>query len=184
MTDKNKENFKFAWRITAAHTIAYFCAGIFALYVIDYETWFSNGAISSFMLPTDTPIVALGPALQIIRGLIMALVLLPLRKVFTDEKYGFIKLGLLVLGLSLFSTFAAAMGSLDGFIYTNVPIIEQIMGYPEAFLWTVLFVGTLWAFYKFEKKAINITAIVLVVLVVLMSTMGYLAATGIIDTPS
>jgi len=101
MTDKYKENFKFAWRITAAHTIAYFCAGFFVSYVIDYKTWFSNGAISSFMLPTDTPIVALGPALQIIRGLIMALVLFPLRKVFTDEKYGFLKLGILVLGLLL-----------------------------------------------------------------------------------
>jgi hypothetical protein len=182
MIDKNKENFKFAWRITAAHTIAYFCAGIFALYVIDYKNWFSDGAISSFMLPTDTPIVALGPALQIIRGLIMALVLLPLRKVFTDEKYGFLKLGFLILGLSLFSTFAAAMGSLDGFIYTNVPILEQIMGYPEAFVWTALFIVILWAFYKFEKKVINITAIVLIALIVLMSIMGYLDAEGIIST--
>ena len=179
---KNKENFKFAWRITAAHTIAYFCAGLFALLVMDYKSWFSDGAISSFMLPTDTPIVALGPALQIIRGIIMALALLPLRKVFTDEKFGFLKLGGVVLGLSLFSTFAAAMGSLDGFIYTNVPIIEQIMGYPEAFLWTALFIGILWAFYKFEKKAINITGIVLVVLVVFMSIMGYLSALGIIAT--
>ena len=87
MTNKNKEILKFTWRITAAHTIAYFCAGIFALLVIDYKVWFSEGAISSFMLPTDTPIVALGPAFQIIRGLIMAIVLLPLRKVFIDGNF-------------------------------------------------------------------------------------------------
>ena len=182
MTDKNRKNITFAWRITASHTIAYFCAGIFALLVIDYKTWFSDGAISSFMLPTDTPIVALGPVLQIIRGIIMALVLLPLRRVFTEGKYGFIKLWILVLGLSVFSTFAAAMGSIDGFIYTNVPIIEQIMGYPEAFLWTTLFVGILWAFYKFENKVINIVAIILIVLIALMSIMGYLDAMGIIKT--
>ncbi|NLO70988.1 MAG: hypothetical protein GX102_08670 [Porphyromonadaceae bacterium] len=149
---------------------------------MDYKNLFSNGAVSSFMLPTDTPIVALGPALQIIRGLIMALVLLPLRKVFTDEKYGFAKLWLLILGLSVFSTYAAAMGSLDGFIYTNIPIIEQILGYPEAFLWVTLFVGILWVFYKFERKAINITAIVLVGLIILMGIMGYLSAAGIINT--
>lgn len=182
MTDKIKENFKFTWRTTASHTIAYFCAGIFALLVIDYKDWFSEGAISSFMLPTDTPIVALGPALQIIRGLIMALVLLPLRKVFTEGKYGFLKLWLLVLGLSVFSTFAAAMGSLDGFIYTNVPIIEQILGYPEALLWATLFVGILWAFYKYEKKAINVIAIVFFLLIILLSVLGYLEALGIIDT--
>ncbi len=182
MTDKYKENFKFVWRITASHTIAYFCAGIFALHVIDYKNWFSESAISSFMLPTDTPIVALGPALQVIRGLIMAFVLLPLRKVFTDEKFGFIKLWLLLIGLSVFSTFAAAMGSIDGFIYTNVPIIEQIIGYPEAFLWTTLFVGIMWIFYKYEKKAINVIAMVLLVLIVILSIMGYLEALGIIDT--
>ncbi len=182
MTNKNKEYFKFIWRITAAHTIAYFCAGIFALLVIDYKEWFSEGAISSFMLPTDTPIVALGPALQIIRGLIMALVLLPLRKVFIDGNYGFFKLWLLVLGLSVFSTFAAAMGSLDGFIYTNVPIIEQIMGYPEALLWSTLFVGILKSFYKFEKRAINVIAIVFFVLIIFMSVMGYLDGLGVLDT--
>lgn len=182
MTNKNKEILKFTWRITVAHTIAYFCAGIFALLVIDYKVWFSEGAISSFMLPTETPIVALGPAFQIIRGLIMAFVLLPMRKVFIDGNYGFFKLWLLVLGLSVFSTFAAAMGSLDGFIYTNVPIIEQIMGYPEALLWVTLFVGILKAFYKFEKRAINIIAIVFFVLIVIMSIMGYLEGLGILDT--
>lgn len=178
MTNKNNEKFRFAWRIVVAHTIAYFCAGIFALLVMDYKIWFTDGAISTFMLPTDTPIVALGPALQIIRGLIMALVLLPLQKVFTEEKHGFLKLWLLLLGFSVFSTFAAAMGSIEGFIYTNVPIIEQIMGYPEAFVWSTLFIGILWAFYKFEKKTINILAIVVFVLVVFMSIMGYLEALG------
>ncbi len=182
MTDRNMENIKFAWRITAAHTIAYFCAGIFALLIMDYKDLFSNSAISSFMLPTDTPIVALGPALQIFRGLIMAIVLLPLRKVIITEKNGFVKLWLLVLGFSVFSTFAAAMGSIDGFIYTNVPIIEQILGYPEAFLWTTLFFGIVWALYKFEKKAMNIAAIVLFSLVVFMSIMGYLDALKIINT--
>jgi len=182
MKDNHMENLKFTWRIIAAHTIAYFFAGIFALFVIDYKNWFSDSAISSFMLPTNTPIVALGPALQIIRGLIMAMVLLPLRKAFIDGKFGFIKLWILIWGLSVFSTFAAAMGSLDGFIYTNVPIIDQIMGYPEAFIWTTLFVGFLWLFYKYEKKAINLLAIVLFVLVVFMSIMGYFEASGVIDT--
>jgi len=182
MRDKSKENFKFVWRITASHMIAYFCAGIFALLVIDYKNLFSESTMSSFMLPTDTPIVALGPALQIIRGLIMALVLLPLRKVFTDNIYGCFKLWLLLIGFSVFSTFAAAMGSLDGFIYTNVPIIEQIIGYPEAFLWSALFVGIMWTFYKYEKKVINIVAIILFVLVIIMSITGYLEASGIFDT--
>ena len=176
------ENLKFIWRITASHIISYFCAGIFALFVIDYKVWFSEGAISSFMLPTDTPIVALGPALQIIRGIVMALILLPLKNVIIEEEYGFLKLWLLILGLSVISTFAAAMGSIDGFIYTNIPIIGQILGYPEAVLWITLFVGILKAFYKLEKRGINIAAVIFVVLIILMSILGYLARLGILDT--
>jgi len=173
---KEKENFTFIWRITAAHVIAYFIAGVFAMYVFNYENLFSSGILSLVMKPITMPIIALGPGLQIIRGIIMALVLLPIRKVFTEGKYGFLKLGLLIFGLSVLSTFSAAFGSFEGFIYTKMPLIEQIIGYPEAIVWISLFMGILWAFYTFEKKAINIIAIVLIVLIVLMGIAGYFAA--------
>ena len=183
MTAKNTENFKFLWRITAAHTIAYFIAGLFALDLFDYENLFLSDILSSLMKPVTDPIVALGgTSLQVIRGVIVALVLLPMRRVFTEEKHGFLKLGLLVLGLSVISTFGPAFGSIEGLIYTKLPVMVQFIGYFEAILWISLFVGILWAFYKFEKKAINIIAIVLVTLIALMGVMGYLDALGIIST--
>ena len=175
MTER-KENFKFTWRIVAAHVMAYFIAGLFAMNLFNYDELFASGTLSLFMKPTTAPIVALGPCLQMIRGIIMALVLLPIRKVFTEEKYGFLKLGLLIFGLSVLSTFAAAFGSVDGFIYTKLSFVEQIIGYPEAILWIFLFVGILWIFYKFEKKAINIIAVVMFILIVLMSIAGYFQA--------
>jgi len=181
MTERNKENFKFVWRITSAHTIAYFIAGVIVMNLFNYAELMSSGTLSLFMKPTTAAIVALGPCLQIIRGVIMALVLLPFRTIFTEEKYGFLKLGLLILGLSVLSTFAAAFGSVDGFVYTTASFVEQIIGYPEAILWISLFVGILWTFYKFEKKAINITAIMLLILIALMSVMGYLVASEIIN---
>jgi len=176
MTEQYKENFRFAWRLVAAHVISYFIAGIFAMKVFNYNELFSSGTMSLFMKPTTSPIVALGPCLQIIRGLIMALVLLPVRKVFTDEKYGFLKLGLLIFGLSVLSTFSAAFGSVDGFIYTKLSFMEHIVGYPEAFLWIFLFMAILWVLYKFESKTINIIVVVLLIFIVLMSTAGYLFA--------
>ena len=176
MNTKNNENFKFAWRVTVAHVVAYFIAGAFAFYLFRYDELFSSGTFAQFMKPTTDPIVAFGTCLQIIRGVIMALVLLPIRKVFTEEKYGFLKLGLLILGLSVLSTFAAAFGSVDGFIYTKLSFMEQIIGYPEAFLWIFLFISILWVFYKFEKKIVNIIAIILLILIVLMSVAGYLQA--------
>lgn len=56
----------------------------------------------SFMCPVDSAIVALGPALQIFRGLLLSLILIPLIKTFIEEKNGFIKLMVLILALSLF----------------------------------------------------------------------------------
>jgi len=178
MTDRSKENFKFVWRVSTAHVIAYFIAGVFAMSLFDYENWFSTSDIlSAVMKPTTDPIIALGgTSLQLIRGIIVALILLPLRKVFTEEKYGFLKLGLLILGLSVISTFGPAFGSIEGFIYTKMAFTEQIIGYPEAILWISLFVGILWSFYKFEKKAINILAIVLLVSIILMGVFAYFLA--------
>ena len=174
MTERNKKNFKFVWRVIAAHVIAYFSAGVFAMNVFDYGDILSSGIYSLFMKPITDPIVGLGgTSLQFFRGVIIALVLLPLRKVFTEEKYGFLKLGLLIFGLSVLSTFAAASGSIEGLIYTKIPVVEQIIGYPEAMLWISLFVGILWAFYKFEKKAINTIAIIMLTLIILMGMAGY-----------
>ena len=173
---KNKENLKFVWRVIVAHVIAYFIAGLIAMNLVNYKELFVSGTFSLFMRPTTEPIVALGVCLQIIRGIVMALVLLPIRKVFTEGKCGFLKLGFLIAGLSVLSTFSAAGGSVDGFIYTKLSFMEHISGYPEAILWISAFVGMLWTFYKFEKKTISIIAIILFTLIVLMSIFGYFAA--------
>ena len=71
---------------------------------MNYRDLFATDVISSFMKPVDEPIVVLGPVLQIFRGILLALVLLPLRKVFFEEKNGLMKLGVIILGLSLLST--------------------------------------------------------------------------------
>jgi uncharacterized membrane protein len=176
MTENQKKSIRFLWRVTASHTIAYFIAGCFAMYVFNYKELFESNTLSLFMKPTTAPVVALGPALQIIRGLLVGLILLPLRRVFTEERYGFLKLGFLILGLSVLFTFAAASGSFEGFIYTTIPIAEQVVGYVEAILWLSLFVAILWTFYRFDKKTVNVIAIIFVILIVLMSMAGYFSA--------
>ena len=110
---------QYFWQIIYAHTIAYFVAGVFALLVMNYRDLFATDVISSFMKPVDEPIVVLGPVLQIFRGILLALVLLPLRKVFFEEKNGLMKLGVIILGLSLLSTIGPTMGSFEGYIYTK-----------------------------------------------------------------
>jgi hypothetical protein len=169
------------WRIIYAHCIAYFAAGIFALVVVNYKDLYATDTIASIMRQTSEPMVALGPALQWIRAIIIGLVLLPLRKAFFEERYGFLKLGLIVLGLSLLSTIGPTMGSFDGYIYTIVPAFYQILGYPEAMLYMLLFIGILKFSYTYNKVWITVVSIVCMVLIELMCIMGYLAAKGLIQ---
>jgi hypothetical protein len=166
---------KYFWQVTYAHTIAYFIAGIFALAVMNYRDLFATEIISSFMRSVDEPIVALGAGLQIFRGILLALILLPLRKTFFEEKYGLIKLGVIIIGLSLFSTIGATIGSFEGYIFTKIPYTYQILGYPEAIVYVSLFIGILAISIKYpDRKVITVLSIIFVLLIGVMSVMGFL----------
>lgn len=165
---------KYFRRMICAHTIACFLAGIFALVVMNYKELFATETFSLLMLPVSDPRVALGAGLQIFRGIIIGLVLLPVRNVFFEEKYGFLKLGLLVLGLSLLSTIGPTMGSFDGYLYTKVPVSYHILGYPEAIVYILLFTGILKISYTYERRIIDILSVIFVVLICIMCIMGYL----------
>jgi hypothetical protein len=175
--EKKLDVVRYFWRIVYAHTIAYFIAGIFAVVVVNYRELYSTEVISSLMHPIDTPIVALGPMLQVFRGILIALILLPLRKTFFEEKNGLLKLGLIIIGLSLLSTIGPTMGSYDGYIYTKIPYMYQILGYPEAIIYVLLFIGILFISLKYEHKIIiMVLSIVITVLICLISIMGYVMA--------
>ncbi|MDR2382752.1 MAG: hypothetical protein LBD76_02585 [Prevotellaceae bacterium] len=122
-------------------------------------------------------IVALGGTfLQIFRGIIVALMNLPLRKVFFEEKHGLIKLGVIILGGSLLFTIVPAMGSFEGYIhiYTRIPVIYQISGHPEAIIYILLFIGLLNFSKKYGHKRIVTILSIIMVLLSSMGIMGYL----------
>ena len=77
---------------------------------------------------------------------------------------------------------SAATGSFEGFIYTNTPIKYHLIGIPEIVLYMTLFTVFMWGWYKKPKKIFNILSIILVSLIVLMSFMGVLASSGIVET--
>jgi hypothetical protein len=168
--------------VTASHTIAYFLAGVFAVAAMGYQELFGVGELS-FMRPTDSPWVAAGPGLQIVRGFFLSIIFYPFRSVFVDTKYGWGKFWLISFGLSYLFTFAAATGSFEGFIYTTLSVETHLIGIPEALLYLSLFTALLWGWYAKPKKAYTVISITLVVLVALMSSLGVLSATGVIVVP-
>jgi hypothetical protein len=175
---KNNNLVKYFWQIIYSHTIAYFIAGIFALAVVNYRALFETEIMSSFMRAVDEPIVALGGTfLQLFRGIIIALIILPLRKVFLEEKHGLIRLGIIIFGFSLLSTIGPTIGSFEGYVYTKMPVMYQILGYPEAIIYIMLFIGLLGFSKRYgHKKIVTIISIIIIVLLSLMGIMGFIMA--------
>ena len=170
----------FIWRIAATHTIAYFIAGIFALYVLRYDEIFSFGSLS-FMRPIDSPWIAAGPGLQIIRGFLLAFFLFPFRTIFLKTKKGWIKFWFLTFGLSYLLTISPAIGSYEGLLYTTIPIKYHLIGIPEVVLYITVFTTLMWAWYKKPKPMFNYIFFAIILLIEFMSLLGVLASFGIID---
>jgi hypothetical protein len=171
----------FCWRIIAAHMIAYLIAASIAQ--IYYRPVWDTGIISSVMRPMNSPMVALGPALQSINAFFIAVILFPLRTLIINRKNGWITLLLLVAGFSIFTPQAPAPGTFEGFLYTKFSLFEHLIGLPECLIYSFLFSTGFFQWYKNPKKIWNIISIVLIVLICCVSTLGYLAAIGIIKQP-
>lgn len=170
----------FFWRITSSHMITYVIMGIIAASLLNYKEVFDS---SESLRAYDSPWIPAGPALQVIRGLIFSLALWNFKDCFLYQKNGWLKLWGLIVGLSILSTAAAPPGSIEGFIYTTIPVVDQIKGYVELVPQTGLFSVLVFYWYERPKKVWNVLSIILVSLIILMSLMGVLAASGIIDVP-
>ncbi len=178
-SNKKSELPAFIWRVASIHTIAYFIAGIFAVLFMNYREQFASETMSAIMRPVDSPLVALGPGLQIFRGIIIALVLFPFKDTLTSEN-GWIKLLFLILGLSYISTIGPTFGSFDGYIYTKVALQYHLLGIPETLIYVFLFSFFLISWFRKPVRAWNIITAILVVLIVIMGVLGYLASSGLI----
>jgi hypothetical protein len=165
-------------RVTACHVVTYFFAGLMAFTVLDYRGQFLSPTLSCFMRPVDAPIVALGPILQVVRGLIFAAALFPFRHVFLAAPGGWRLLWGLMVGMAVLSTTGPAPASIEGFIYTKIPIPQQALGYFEVLPQTLAFSMLVVQWNRRPARAWTIVMIGLTLVVALLSIAGYLSATG------
>lgn len=121
-----------------AHAITYFAVGLIAAAVFDYQDLFTQPVIRDFMRPFGSVAVVVGPVVQLARGLIIAAVLLPFRFVLAG-RLGWLWLWLLFVGIGILSTPAAAPGSLEGAVYSQLPWWYHLIGMPEMLVQTLLF---------------------------------------------
>jgi hypothetical protein len=170
----------FTWRVAASHVLTYFVFGLLASTLFEYRTLYAETELRHLMRSTDTAWVAAGPALQFLRGTMFAIVLWPVADRVVHGVRGGLLLYGLMLGLAVLGTAGPAPGSLEGMIYTTLPLRIHLIGLPEVIVQTGAFSFLLVAWCRKPARWMNVVAIVGCVLIALMSAAGVLAALGVI----
>ena len=129
----------FVIRVIVAHTATYLIFGILMSNVFNYAEIFKREIIRDYMLPIDEHNVLIGPFLQPIRGLIFAIGLWPIRNLLLERKRGWLILWGLLVTIGILSTPAAAPSSIEGMLYSKLPMWYHLIGYPEILLQTLVF---------------------------------------------
>ncbi len=168
-----------AARSIVAHTITYFFMGVLAAFFLDYAAAFARPEMACWMRQARDPWIMAGPLFQPIRGLIFALVFYPLRSLLFGKKNGWLLMWWILVALGILSTFGPAPGSLEGMVYTRLPILGQIRGWlevvPQALLLSALL--CYWV-NRPGKKWLNWTLGAVFFLLLLMPVLGLMVSKG------
>lgn len=113
-------------RAAVVHTVTYFFAGVLAFTLFDYRTALAEPPLDGFMRSPDDPMVMAGPLFQPVRGLLFGVVFYLLRDQYFGRQYGWLTMWVVIVLIGTFSTFRPAPGSIEGLIYTTLPLSVQL----------------------------------------------------------
>lgn len=153
--DNSQPRFLFlAAKTIVCHTLTYMVMGVLAAHFLNYAALMARP--DSGMRRITDPLVMAGPLFQPLRGLVFALVFYPLRECLFGKKNGWMLMAWMLIALGILSTFGPASGSIEGMIYTPVPIRLQLRGWlevvPQALLLSALL--SYWVNHR-EKRWLN-----------------------------
>ena len=143
---------KFSFKSIIVHTFTYFVFGLIMSNLFDYEKIFQMEIIKDFMRDYSSPMILFGPLLQPIRGFIFALAIWPIRKIIIDQKYGWLILWNIIVLIGILSTPSASPASIEGVIYSKLPLWYHFLGFPELLMQSFCFSYLL---VKWENGRLN-----------------------------
>lgn len=134
-----RENVKFVLKVTAAHVATYLVCGLIFARLFDYESLFAMDDVRSFMRDAYGTSSVIGPFVQVLRGAIIGCVLLILKDTVLNKKLGWLYLWILFAGLGIVCAPAAAPVSIEGIVYSRLPLEFHLKTAPELLVQTLLF---------------------------------------------
>ena len=177
---QNTSFISFAGRMVVAHFLTYFVFGLLfylsGLNVVVYYEQHPQPLVNALFRDTSSLLVTAGPLFQLLRGFIFALALYPFRTVFLGRKRGWLYLWGIFLAFAIFAPSSVAPGSIEGFVYTNLPISFHLIYLPEIVLQTLAFSWLFVAWEKHPGKKLTISLVIIFFLILLMNGIPVLQA--------
>ena len=159
-----------------AHTVSYMVMGFIALTYLDYNVMYALPHMACWMRQVGDPLITAGALFQPLRGIVFALAFYPLREVLFGKKHGWAVMWWLLVAIGILAPFGPPPGSIEGMVYTIIPITEQVRGYleivPQALL---LAVGVCYWVNHPDKKWLNWVMGILFALSIIFPILGLLA---------
>lgn len=172
-------------KTTLTHTVTYFLMGLAALLLLGYADKYADPSVAVLMRQTTDPLVAAGPLFQVIRGALFGIVVFLLRDLVLERKNGWLTLWAVLVIVGVISPFGAAPASIEGMIYTTLPLWFHISGLPEILLQSLLLAGiATWWINHPQNKWMGWLMGVIFVIILLLGTAGVLAGLGILPIPA
>ena len=157
------------------HTVTYFAAGLLAFTLFDYGSAFAEPPLDGFMRPVDDPLIMAGPLFQPVRGLLFGVVFYLLRDRYFDRQYGWLTMWVVMIVIGTFSTFGPAPGSIEGMIYTTLPLsIHLGVGHLETAGQALALSGLLFYWVRNPKRWLTWALVGAFIVVMLLPTLGLL----------
>ena len=110
------------------HTVTYFVAGALAYMMFDYKALWDEPVFNVYMRRLDDPMLMAGPLFQPIRGILFGVVFYLLRREYFEREYGWFTMWVVMVVIGMFCTFGPSPGSIEGLIYSTVPLSLQFGG--------------------------------------------------------
>lgn len=132
-------NLRFILKTTGIHILTYILCGIIFSTIFSYNSLFSINGVEGFMKGVGGVSTLLGPLVQVIRGILFGVVLLLFKDTFMGKKYGWLKLWAILSIIGIINTPAPAPFSIEGIVYTKLPLEFHLKVAPEILIQTLLF---------------------------------------------
>lgn len=158
------------------HTVTYFFVGVLAFITLDYATRYAAPAVAAFARSTNDPLVAAGPLFQLIRGLLFGILFYLLREPFFHRPNGWLLLWATLVIVGIIGPFLAGPGTLEGLVYSRLPLDFQLISLPEVLIQSLVLAGLLFYWVRHpQNRWLSWVLGIACSLIIVLTTLGLVA---------